>query len=144
MNQTWENGKKPSFGMILTQIGPLKKIFISFTSTRCCKLSLYAIARKTNEQNLRKWWRTKFGPDFGLFGPNLGRKKKFVGFTFTIYWTLLKAIIVCNFMENQWTKLEKMTKNLILAWFWSKFGHSKIFSTVLPLLGTIACNCWEK
>ena len=44
----------------------------------CCKLSLYAKSRKTNEPNVRKWGekkQTNLGPDFGLFGPNLGAKK---------------------------------------------------------------------
>ena len=35
--------------------------------THCCKLSLYAISRKTNKSNLRKWKKKKnsFRPDFG-------------------------------------------------------------------------------
>ena len=37
----------------------------------CCKLSLYAISKKTNEPNLRKWEKPSFGPDFHPFGPNL-------------------------------------------------------------------------
>ena len=38
----------------------------------CCKLSLYAISRKTDESNLKNGKKPSFGPDFGLFGPNLG------------------------------------------------------------------------
>ena len=38
-----------------------------------CKLSLYAISRKTNEQNLRKWQKTQFQAEFWpiwpIFGP---------------------------------------------------------------------------
>ena len=38
----------------------------------CCKLSLHAIARKTNEPNLRKWQKTpSLGTDFGTFGADL-------------------------------------------------------------------------
>ena len=38
----------------------------------CCKLSLHAVSRKTNEPNLRKWQKTSFGPDFGPFSPKSG------------------------------------------------------------------------
>ena len=41
---------------------------------QCPKLSSYAISRKTNEPNLRKWRKTYFGPDIVPFGPNLGPK----------------------------------------------------------------------
>ena len=52
INQTSEIAKnKPDF----CPFGP-KKFFVNFTSTRnCCKLSFYAISRKTNEPNWRKW-----------------------------------------------------------------------------------------
>ena len=53
MNQTWENGKK-----------------------------------------------TSFGPDFGPFGLNLGPKNFFVDVISTTCYTLLEAIIACNFNEN--------------------------------------------
>ena len=57
-------------------------------------------------------------PDLGLiltcFGPNLVPPKKFfVGFTSTRCYVLFQAIIVCNFKENQCTKLGKMAKNLV-------------------------------
>ena len=32
--------------------------------------------------------KTNFGPDFGLFGPNLGPQKIFVGFTSTRYFII--------------------------------------------------------
>ena len=44
---------------------------------------IYAISRKTNEPNLRKWQKINFGPDFVLFDPNLGPKIYFAGFTST-------------------------------------------------------------
>ena len=56
-----------------------------------------------------------FGPDFGPFDPNLGPQNFFDGFTSTRCWTLSKAIIVCNFKENVWSKLKKVAKNLILG-----------------------------
>ena len=46
------------------------------------KLSYYAISRKTNEPNFKKWQNPNFGPDFGPIGPNLG-PDFFVGFTST-------------------------------------------------------------
>ena len=61
MNQTWENSKKPSLG---PNFGPLAQIWapknilwiLPLLDVRhYCKLSLYAISRKTNEQNLTKW-----------------------------------------------------------------------------------------
>ena len=42
-----------------------------------------------------------FGPDFDPFWLKFGPKKKIlVGFISTKYYTLLQAIIVCNFKEN--------------------------------------------
>ena len=38
----------------------------------CSKLSFYAIYRKTNEQNSRKWRIANFRPEFDPFRPNLG------------------------------------------------------------------------
>ena len=39
---------------------------------QCSKVSSYVISRKTNDPNLKKWQKLNFGPDFGLFGTNLG------------------------------------------------------------------------
>ena len=84
MNQAWENGKNPNFGPdfgpFWPKFGP--KIFFPWLLSlldviHCCKLSLYAIWKKTNEQNLRKWKKTSFGLDFGPFGANLGFKNIF-------------------------------------------------------------------
>ena len=57
MNQTWENGKKPNFG---PDFGPFSPKFGSQKNflwvlplvdvIHCCKLSLCAISRKTNNQ----------------------------------------------------------------------------------------------
>ena len=66
MNQTWGNGKKPSFEIDFKSFGPnlCSKIFFSWILPLlhvrlCCKLSLHAIARKTNEPNSRKWRKKK-------------------------------------------------------------------------------------
>ena len=46
--------------------------------------------------------KTNFGPDFGRFWPTFDPPKFFfVGFDFTRCYTLLQAIIVCNFKENK-------------------------------------------
>ena len=42
-------------------------------------------------------------------------KNYFVGFISTSNYKLFQANILCNFQQNQWTKLEKMSKNLILG-----------------------------
>ena len=84
------NGKKPNFrpdfDLFWPKLGP--KNFISWVLplldiTHYCKLSLYAISRKTNEPNLRKWQeKTSCRPNFGHLGPNLG-PKSFFHFTST-------------------------------------------------------------
>ena len=65
MNQTWENSKKsgrgPDFGPFGPNSSPNLFFFVGFTSLdvrNCWKLSLYAVSRKTNESNLRKWQKT--------------------------------------------------------------------------------------
>ena len=84
VRKPWENGEKT---LILELIwGPL--IFFSWVLPllviwHCSKLSSYAILRQTNEPNQRNGKKPNFGPDFGLFGSNLGAQNFFVGFTFT-------------------------------------------------------------
>ena len=65
MSQTCENGKKPSsgpdFDSFTSNLVPktfFLKILPPLDVTNCCKLSLYAISRKTNEPNLRKGQKT--------------------------------------------------------------------------------------
>ena len=65
INQTLENGKKhnyePYFGPFALNLGRQKKIcgFFSLLAVRhSSKLLFYAIYRKTNESNLRKWQKT--------------------------------------------------------------------------------------
>ena len=56
-SQNWKNGKNPSFGTNFGHFGPNlgTKIFLPLLHVRhCCKLSLYATSRKTNESHLRK------------------------------------------------------------------------------------------
>ena len=51
-------------------------------------------------QTWKKDKKPNFGPDFGLFDPNLGPQTFFAGFTSTSSWTLFQAIILCNLKEN--------------------------------------------
>ena len=72
----------PDFSPFWPKFGPQK--FFSWVLPlldviHCCKLSLYAISRKSNEPNLRKWKEPSFGPDFVPFGP----QNFFVDFTST-------------------------------------------------------------
>ena len=67
---------------------------------------------------MNKTWengqKPRFGLDFDPFWTKFGPPKKiFVGFTSTRCYVLFQAIIVCNFKENQCTKLGKMAKNLV-------------------------------
>ena len=66
----------------------------------CYKLSFYAISRKTNETNLRKWQKTQFWDRFWNLRPKCWLQTFFVDVTSTRNQKLLQAIIVCNFIEN--------------------------------------------
>ena len=86
--------------------------------------------QKLMHQTWENGQKPNFWPNFGPFSPNLDPRNFFIDFTPTRYYTLLQAIIVCNFNKNYWTKLEKMTKTLFWAQFWHiwpKFGSKKIF-----------------
>ena len=113
MNKTWENDKKPGFrpdfGPLDSHLGS-KIFFVDFTSIldvrHCCKLSLYATSRKTNEQNLRKWQKPNFGPVFDLFSSNWGcqfLKKKI--------WLRQSLDIMASYHHVQY---QERTNNLIL------------------------------
>ena len=76
VKQIWENGQKPSFRTNFDPNFPCPppNFFFFFgvlplqNVMHCCKLSLYAISRKTNEANLRKWpkllFQVRFWPKF--------------------------------------------------------------------------------
>ena len=78
--------KKLILSLVLASFDPKlvpKKIFMGLPLLEvihCCKLSLYAISRKTNEPNLRNDKKPSFGSNFGPFGTNLGPKIFFRGF----------------------------------------------------------------
>ena len=71
---------------------------------------------KLGNQPYENGKKTNFGPNFGLFGQTLGPQNFiFAGFTSTTSKALFQAIIVCNFKENYWIKLDEMAKNLVLG-----------------------------
>ena len=84
MNQTWVNGKKPSFGPnfghFSPNLGP-KIFFVKFylyNSLDIVASYHYVNSRKTNKLYLRKWQKSlENKPDFGLLGPNLGHQSFF-------------------------------------------------------------------
>ena len=94
MKQTGKNGQKkkhigPNF---IPNLG-LQFFFMSLPLPDvrdCCKLSIYAISRKSNEPNLRKW------TSFGSLGPNLNPKNYFCGFYLN-----LKLDIVASYHSKQ-------------------------------------------
>ena len=79
MLQPWENFKNPNFG---PSLGPPIFLWVLPLQVvrQCSRLSSYAISRKTNEPNLKKWQKTL------ILGPILGH--------FTQIWT---PIIFCVF-----------------------------------------------
>ena len=61
INETWENGKKPSFRI---DFGPkilCVWILLLQDVRHCYNLSVYAVSRKNYEANLKKW-RKSWGP----------------------------------------------------------------------------------
>ena len=93
----------PDFGSFWPKLRPKKPFSRDLPPLdviHCCKLSLYAISRKKNKINLRKWQKSSLRLDLGSFGPNLGPKFFCVYFTSTRCQVLFQALIVCNFKEN--------------------------------------------
>ena len=113
MNQTWENGKKPSCGL---NFGPnlvpqnFFSLVLSLLDVRnCWKLSLYAISRKTNKPNLRKWEKNLVvGPILAqIWSPEIF----FIGFVSTrCCWKL--SLYAISRKTNE-PNLRKWKKNLV-------------------------------
>ena len=59
--------------------------------------------------------KSNFGPILAHLAQTWAFKIFFVDFTPNWCYTLSQATIVCNFMENVWSKLKKMAKNRILG-----------------------------
>ena len=109
--QPWENGKNPDFR---PNLDPLKSFFMGFTSTRCSKLSSFAIYEKTNEPNLKKIMKNLIlGPILAQMWPPIfvsvcvcvcvwerGGGGGWRGFSSTNNYTLFQTIILWNLKEN--------------------------------------------
>ena len=115
MNQTWENSEEPSFR---PSFGPNLGLHYFFSSVlplrdvrHCCKLLLYAISRKTNETNIRKCKKKLIlGTIFACLAKIWIPKFFFISVSSSGCLSLWQAIIVCNFKENQSSKLKKNGK----------------------------------
>ena len=88
--------------LISDPIWPPQNFFMVFFSTSNRKrLSFYVISRKTKEPHLTKWQKKpNFRSYFGSIGPSLSLKIFLQVFTSNRCYTLLQAIIVCNFKES--------------------------------------------
>ena len=112
--------KKTSFRSAISPFGPNlvpKILFLDFSSIRCQTLLqaiITSISKKTNKPNMRKRKKTSFRLILACFGRYLVINF-LVRFTSTRCYALLQAITVCNFKENQCTKLVKITKTLVLG-----------------------------
>ena len=107
MNQTWENGNKPSFktnfGPFGPNLGP-KNIFHQFYLYYMLEIAASYHCMQFQGKSMNQTWengqkssvRLKFGPLQPKFSP----KTFFVGFSSTRCYALLLAIIVCYFKEN--------------------------------------------
>ena len=93
---------------------------------------------KLKKQTLEKIKKPSFWPVFSqIWSP----KSFFVGFTSTRYYTMLPAIILCNFKENK-QNLKKWQKTQFGVRFWPlcpKFRPPKFFSFILPLIDVRKC-----
>ena len=58
MTQPWENGKNPNFKPNLGPQNFFSRVLPLLIVRQCSKLSSYAISRKINEPNLKKWQKT--------------------------------------------------------------------------------------
>ena len=100
MNQTWENSKRPNFGPDFGLFGPnLGSQNFSCWFYLFCMLEIVAsyYCMQFQEKPINKTWENGKNLDSGTI---LALKIFLVGFTSTRYYTLLQAIIVCNFKKN--------------------------------------------
>ena len=96
----------------------------------CCRLSLYVIPRKTNEQTWENGQKPSFRTNFASYGPNLGLRNFFPGFY--LYMLDIVASYHCmqfhGKLKNQTWETGKKTLlfGLILAQIWAtKFFFQK-------------------
>ena len=87
----------------LTQICIQKIFFIDFNCTRCYILLqaiIYAISRKTNEPNLRKWQKTQFWAQFWSIWPKCEPQMFFQKYGLVSHQILCSAIIMYTIRKN--------------------------------------------
>ena len=105
MNQTWENRKKtnsgPNFGL---NLGPKDFLWVLplLGVRHCCKLSLYAISRKSNDPNSRKWQKNSIWVWFRPVGPKI--KPQFFSFFFSFakIWLFQSLDMMVNYHRVQY------------------------------------------
>ena len=90
MNQTWENGRKPSFRTNFCHFGPNlgpQIFFMDFVSMLDIVASFHSMQfqGKLINQTWENGEKPSFGTDFGPFGPNLDSKIFSINFTLTIW-----------------------------------------------------------
>ena len=85
--QNLRKRQKKNLVQILADFGTnlIRKIFLwvlpKLDISHCCKVSLYAISKKINELNVRKWQKKpSFCLDLNIIVPNLDPKNFFRGF----------------------------------------------------------------
>ena len=107
ISPTGEKDKKLNFGPDLGPFWPkyrLQKLFSwvlpLLDVIHCCKLSLYAMKRKTNKQTWKNGKKSSFGPDFGLFGPN----SSYQFFFFSRIWLFQSLDIIVSYHHVQYQK----------------------------------------
>ena len=101
-------------------------ILAQLRARHCCKLSLYAISKKTIRQSLRKWKKTSFQTDFGPFGPKLGAKFFLMKFTSNTCQTLLQAIIFAISRKTNEPNLRKWQKTQFRDRFWALWPRFRL------------------
>ena len=123
INQTWENGRKPSFGpdfglnlvpKILFQGYYLYWMLEVFVSYHCMQF-IGKLMYQTGKNDIKP----SFGPDFGPFGTNLGHKNFFHGFS--LYY-MLDIVASYHCMQFQGKLMNQTWENDKKPSFWPDFG----------------------
>ena len=121
--------KKQILGLILVPFGPdlvlnfFLWVLCLLDVRHCCKLSLYAISRTTNEPNLRKWQK----PSFGLMLAHLPEIRA-TKFFFSKIWLCqsLDIMVIYHHVQYQKKLLIQSWENLVTDGRPKKFYMAKI------------------
>ena len=111
MNQTWENGRKPSFGTDFGHCGPnlgpkknFHEFFLYYILDIVASYHYMQFQRRIINQTWENAKKPSFGPNFGPFGPNLGHQ-----IFFSKIWQSLDIMV--SYHHAQYQK-----KLMILSW----------------------------